>query len=81
MVVITVEVSGVATHPEDDLVLAAAVSAGADYLVTGDKQLLKLGRYQGATILSPRDFAEVARHPESVHPRQHDVEHDHLESG
>ena len=55
VVPLTVAVTGVATHPEDDLVLAAAASAGADYLVTHDKQLLKIGRFQGVTILSPRD--------------------------
>lgn len=53
---IIVEVVGVATHPEDDLVLAAAVSAGVDYLVTGGRQLLTLGQYRGITICSPRDF-------------------------
>ena len=53
---VTVQISGVATHPEDDLVLAAAVSAGADYLVSGDKQLQRLGRYGGVLIRSPRDF-------------------------
>lgn len=53
----TVTVSGVATHPEDDLVLAAAVSAGADDLVTGDKHMRQLGNYAGVTILSPREFA------------------------
>lgn len=53
---LTVTVAGVATHPEDDLVLAAAVSAAAEYLVTGDKQLQRLGVYHGVTIVSPRDF-------------------------
>jgi putative PIN family toxin of toxin-antitoxin system len=53
---ITVVVEGVATHPEDDLVLATAVSAKARYLVTGDKKLQRLRRYRGVTILSPRDF-------------------------
>jgi len=53
---ITAHVSGVATHPEDDLVLATAVSAHADYLVTGDKKLQDLGSYQGVTIVSPREF-------------------------
>jgi putative PIN family toxin of toxin-antitoxin system len=38
---VTVEVRGVATHPEDDLVLATAVSTHADDLVTGDNQLQK----------------------------------------
>src|SRR5579884_4196745 len=32
----TVDVSGVATHPEDDIVLATAISGGAQCLVTGD---------------------------------------------
>jgi putative PIN family toxin of toxin-antitoxin system len=42
---ITVTVQGVASHPEDDLILAAAISAQADYLVTGDRQLLALGTF------------------------------------
>lgn len=52
-------VSGVAPHPEDDLVFSAAVSAGADYLVTGDKAFLAIGAYAGVTILSPRAFLDV----------------------
>jgi len=56
---LTVQVQGVATHPEDDLVLATAVSAPADYLVTGDTQLQRLGSYQGVRILSPRAFLAV----------------------
>jgi uncharacterized protein len=56
---IAVDVAGVATHPEDDLVLAAAVSAGADFLVSGDRHLQALGRYEGVTILSPRAFLDA----------------------
>ncbi len=64
LVSITEEVTGVATHPEDDLVLAAAVSTRADYLVTGDTQHRRLGRYLGVTIVgvtivSPREFLNV----------------------
>lgn len=58
-VAITTAVSGVATHPEDDLVLAAAVSAHADYLVTGDRQLQHLGRFRGVEIVSPRAFQTI----------------------
>ena len=53
---ITTTVSGVATHPEDDFILATASSGKAGYVVTGDKQLQKLGSYQSVTILSPADF-------------------------
>jgi len=59
LVPITVEVRGVATHPEDDLVIATAVNAGADYLVTGDKELLAVGAYQSVTIRNPRAFLEL----------------------
>ena len=53
---IIVAVHGVATHPEDDLILATALSAQADYLVTGDAQLQALGAYRGVPIISPREF-------------------------
>ena len=62
----TAEVHGVATHPEDDLILATAVSAKADYLVTGDKKLRELGSYQGVSIVSPREFLDIL---ESQPPR------------
>ena len=56
---LTVELHGVATHQEDDLVLATAISAKADYLVTGDRKLQQLGAYQGVRILSPGAFLEL----------------------
>jgi putative PIN family toxin of toxin-antitoxin system len=59
---ITVAVRGIATHPEDDLILATAVSAKADYLVTGDSKLQRVGTYQGVRILSPRRFLEILKH-------------------
>lgn len=55
---ITVEVRGVATHPEDDLILATALSAGAQYLATGDLKVQRLGTYQGVRLLSPRALVE-----------------------
>jgi putative PIN family toxin of toxin-antitoxin system len=58
LVAITVEVAGVATHPEDDLVLATAISASADYLVTRDRKLLALRSYQGVTMLSPTELLQ-----------------------
>ena len=63
---LTVEVSGVATHPEDDLILATAVAGGASYLVTGDRKLRAVGTFQGIIILSPREFlARLAQAGES----------------
>jgi putative PIN family toxin of toxin-antitoxin system len=62
IVAVSVSVRGVATHPEDDVVLATAVSAGADYLVTGDLKLQRLGAFQGVRIVSPRAFLAVLEH-------------------
>ena len=50
------DVTGVASHPEDDLILATAVSGAADFLVTGDRDLQQLGSYRGVAIVSPREF-------------------------
>lgn len=55
---VTVEVAGVATHPEDDLILATAVAGAATYLVTGDRKLRAVGTFHGVTLLSPREFLD-----------------------
>jgi putative PIN family toxin of toxin-antitoxin system len=46
----------VCRDPDDDMVLATAVSGGAAAIVTGDDDLLVLGSYQGVQIMSPREF-------------------------
>lgn len=56
---LSVDVIGVASHPEDDLVLSAAISARVDYLVTGDRMLLKLRTFEDVTILNPSVFLSV----------------------
>jgi len=43
---------------DDDLVLATAVSAGAERVVTGDQDLLVLQQYEGIPVVSPRQFLE-----------------------
>ena len=46
--------------PKDDPIVAAAVAAKADYLVTGDRaHLLPIGEYRGIRFLSPRAFLEI----------------------
>lgn len=53
---LTVPVDSVATHPEDDAVLATALSGEASVLCTRDKQLLRLREYQTVAILSPGEL-------------------------
>jgi uncharacterized protein len=42
--------------PNDDMIIACAIDAGADYIVTGDEDLLILKRYQDIVIMNPRNF-------------------------
>ncbi len=52
----TQPVSGICRDPDDDHILSCALAANADYLVTGDSDLLELQEFRKARILSPRDF-------------------------
>ncbi len=48
--------------PKDDMIIATAVAARADYLVSVDgKHLLKKKEYQGIPIVRPREFLERLR--------------------
>ena len=47
--------------PYDDEILALAISSEADYIITGDKDLLDLKDYQSIQIVSPRQFWAIAK--------------------
>lgn len=47
-------VAGVSRDPDDDEVLAAAVIAEVDLIVTGDGDLLDLGSHRGIPVVTPR---------------------------
>jgi uncharacterized protein len=49
-------VSVIADDPDDDRVLEAAQTAGAAVIVSGDRHLLSLGRWEEIAILSPAEF-------------------------
>jgi len=49
-------VPAVSRDPQDDKFLACVRSAGADYLVTEDKDLLVLEEYEGTRICQPAEF-------------------------
>lgn len=46
----------VCRDPDDDIVLATAVAGNCQCLVTGDKDLLVLGRFRDLAIVTPTDF-------------------------
>jgi len=53
------EISGIVTDPNDDPIIDLAISARVEYLVTGDKRILAVGEYEGAKMLTAREFYDV----------------------
>jgi putative PIN family toxin of toxin-antitoxin system len=53
---ITKRIKAVNEDPDDDKFVECAASCGADYIVSGDKHLLKLKEYEGIKIISAASF-------------------------
>lgn len=54
-------ISKVCRDKNDDDIIALALSNNADYLITGDKDLLVLKKYKNIKILSPREFWVIVK--------------------
>lgn len=54
------DVPAVVRDPKDDYLLAHALLGRADYLVTGDRDLLVLERVEQLRIVTPGAFVEIA---------------------
>ena len=50
---------GVCRDPDDDYLLGCAAAAEADYLVSGDADLLVIGHYRGVAIVEARHFLNL----------------------
>jgi len=53
------KVEVISADPEDNKFLECAVAADADYIVSGDHHLLKLGEYGGIRIVKASEFLET----------------------
>lgn len=55
----TLTIPRVCRDPNDDMFLACAIEGQADYIVTGDKDLLVLKEYQGIQIVAVESFVSI----------------------
>jgi putative PIN family toxin of toxin-antitoxin system len=53
------ELHAAAEDPDDNRVLECAVAAKADLIVSGDRHLLRIGRYEGIAVVTVRQFLET----------------------
>lgn len=54
-----VKIEEIKDDPDDNKFLECAVSASADYIISGDKHLLKLHEFRGIKIVSPAEFVKL----------------------
>ena len=55
----TAHVAVLIRDPDDAIFVEAAIAGEADYIVTGDRDLLELGSYEGVRIVTPADFVAL----------------------
>ena len=53
------QLPGITRDPKDDAIVACAREGRADYIVSGDRDLLDLSTHEGIRIVTPREFVEL----------------------
>lgn len=59
LVIVTEKINVIKDDPDDNRILECAVCAKADYIVSGDSDLLTLKHFKKVKILSPSDFLRL----------------------
>ena len=55
------EIRVIERDPKDDMIIACAVAASANYIISRDRDLLDLGNYQQIQIVTPKEFMQILR--------------------
>lgn len=59
----TMTLAVIEADPDDDRILECAVASSSQYIVTGDKDLLRLGAYNSIQIVTVADFLKLLESP------------------
>lgn len=58
------KVSVVESDPDDNMIIECAIEGNAEYIVTGDSDLLKIGDYAGIKIIDSDKFLRILENKE-----------------
>ena len=53
------KIRAVKDDPKDDIFIEAAVAGSADFIVSQDKEVLKLKEFRGIKIVTPEEFNKI----------------------
>jgi len=59
IVIPSFKVQAIQSDPEDNHVIEIALTARAEFIISGDKHLLKLTEFKGIHVVSPAQFIET----------------------
>jgi uncharacterized protein len=59
LIKITGTLTGICRDPKDDMILECASLAAANFIVSGDRDLLTLGQYGDISIVTPRAIFDI----------------------
>ena len=60
------EIHVIERDPKDDMIIACAVAASANYVISRDRDLLDLGNYRQIQIVTPKEFMQILRSGEEA---------------
>ena len=53
------KIDAIKEDPDDNKIIECALEGKADYIISGDKHLLKLGKFQGIEVITTTKFLEL----------------------
>jgi hypothetical protein len=59
IVIPSLKIQAIQSDPEDNHVIETALAAQAEFVISGDKHLLKLTEWEGIPVVSPAQFIET----------------------
>jgi len=66
-VFITGEIKGVCRDKDDDNKIECGILCGADYIITGDNDLLILEKYKGIKIITAKEYLNIINNHNHIH--------------